>query len=66
MKARCIVCEQIDILDNDSIEAKNLKNHPIRTYMCACCNDKISKKTKQRMSQGAYKIYKGETPINII
>lgn len=66
MKARCIVCEKIDILDNDSVEARRLKNHPIRTYMCTNCNDKITQKTNQRMKQGKYKLYKGEAPVDII
>ena len=60
------MCEHIDILDSDSIEAKKLKNHPIYTYMCINCHDKIAKKTKKRMSQGKYRAFKGETPIDII
>ena len=66
MKAKCILCEKIDILDNDSFEAKKLINHPISTYMCTSCTDKISVQTKKRMKTGQYKVYKGETSTEII
>ena len=66
MKARCILCEQIDILDDNSIEAKKLKNHPISTYMCTNCSAKITIQTQKRMSNKQYMVYKGDTQTNIL
>lgn len=50
MKVKCIICEKLDDLDDDSIVAKRLRNRPIHTYMCDECHDRIAEKTNARMA----------------
>lgn len=50
MKVKCIICEKLDDLDDDSIVAKRLRNRPIHTYMCDECHDRIAEKTNARIA----------------
>lgn len=57
MKVQCVLCDKIETLDDNGLEAKNLRNHPIHTYMCKECDDRITKRTEERFSNKEYKIY---------
>lgn len=57
MKVKCVLCEQIDTLDDDSLLAKKLRNRPIHTYMCDNCYERITERTKERFEHKEYKIY---------
>ncbi|MGE8206758.1 YlaI family protein [Heyndrickxia sp. NPDC080065] len=50
MKVKCIICEKLDMIDDDSITAKRLRNRPIHTYMCVDCHDRIAKKANARLA----------------
>jgi uncharacterized protein YlaI len=45
MKVKCILCDNIEDIDDDSFIAKRLKNRPIHTYMCDECHDRVKEKT---------------------
>ncbi|MDV2687050.1 YlaI family protein, partial [Alkalihalophilus lindianensis] len=45
MRVKCVICDKIETLDDESIIAKRLRNRPIHTYMCADCHDRIRDKT---------------------
>lgn len=50
MKVKCILCDDIhDLLDN-SLEAKRLRNHLDKVYMCSDCTSRIRKKTESHSS----------------
>ncbi|GIN37674.1 MULTISPECIES: YlaI family protein [Heyndrickxia] len=49
MKVKCILCEKLETIDDDSIVAKRLRNRPIHTYMCDECHDRITRKTNERL-----------------
>lgn len=57
MKVRCVLCDKIETLDDESLEAKKLRNRPIHTYMCEECNKRITEKTKERFANSPYRIY---------
>ncbi|ABO66316.1 MULTISPECIES: YlaI family protein [Geobacillus] len=59
MKVKCVLCEQIDTIDDESLLAKRLRNRPIHTYMCRQCHDRIAEKTKQRLATGKFRFYRG-------
>ncbi|GIN83849.1 hypothetical protein J6TS2_02350 [Heyndrickxia sporothermodurans] len=50
MKVKCIICDRLDDIDDDSIVAKRLRNRPIHTYMCEECHDRIEEKTMARLA----------------
>ncbi|WP_436878353.1 DUF2197 domain-containing protein [Mammaliicoccus sciuri] len=43
MKVKCIICDSVVNLDSKSKEAKRLRNHPIRTFMCDDCKARLDK-----------------------
>lgn len=48
MNVKCILCDKIETIDDDTLIAKRLKNRPIHTYMCDECHDRITRKTLAR------------------
>ncbi|MCU9612243.1 YlaI family protein [Caldibacillus lycopersici] len=62
MKVKCVICDQIESLDDDSPIAKKLRNRPIHTYMCQQCYDRIKEKTEARISTGKFKLYSTNVP----
>lgn len=47
MRVQCVLCDAVHELDDDSLEAKKLKNRPLHTYMCVNCYERITEKTKR-------------------
>jgi len=57
MRVKCVICDKIENIIDESIMAKRLRNRPIHTYMCVDCHDRIEEKTKQRLATGKFKFY---------
>ncbi|HEX7066217.1 MAG TPA: YlaI family protein [Bacillales bacterium] len=57
MKVKCVLCDKVDTLENESPLAKKLRNRPIHTYMCRECDKRISEQTKERFADQEYQIY---------
>jgi uncharacterized protein YlaI len=62
MKVKCVLCDRIDTIDDESLLAKRLRNRPIHTYMCEECYDRIAEKTKARLATGKFRIYRSKLP----
>lgn len=58
MRVKCVLCDKIDMLDDESLLAKRLRNRPIHTYMCDGCYERIAEKTKARIATGKFKFYR--------
>ncbi|SER97291.1 Uncharacterized protein YlaI [Gracilibacillus ureilyticus] len=58
MRVKCVICDGINRIDNDSPQAKKLRNRLIHTYMCPECNDRITVKTKERHKTGKFRLYR--------
>jgi len=58
MRVKCVICDAINILDDELPLSKKLRNRPIHTYMCSPCYDRISFKTEERLSTGRFKFYR--------
>uniref|UniRef100_A0A0M0KJM0 DUF2197 domain-containing protein n=1 Tax=Halalkalibacterium halodurans TaxID=86665 RepID=A0A0M0KJM0_ALKHA len=54
VRVKCVLCERIDLLDDDLPLAKKLRNRPIHTYMCDECKERITKKTNKNRKQTTY------------
>src|SRR5699024_11533523 len=48
MQVQCVLCDKVDQLEDHSFQAKTLRNHKIKLYLCRTCYDRIDKKTKER------------------
>ncbi|WP_083910671.1 YlaI family protein [Salsuginibacillus kocurii] len=62
MKARCVLCDTIDVISDDNPLAKKLRNRPIHTYMCEACHTRITDRTIERTSSDHYRSYKDIQP----
>lgn len=58
MKVKCVICDKIESLDDDSFKAKRLRNRPIHTFMCNACEERITEKTNERIATGNFKLYR--------
>ena len=50
LEVQCIICETIVFIDENTLEAKRLRNNPIRTFMCDDCKSRLDT-PKQRQPQ---------------
>ncbi|RYG74040.1 DUF2197 domain-containing protein [Lentibacillus lipolyticus] len=57
MKVKCVLCDAVHDLENDSLQAKRLRNRRITMYLCEECNGRIYNRTKQRHATGNFKLY---------
>ncbi|MFS0782447.1 YlaI family protein [Bacillus sp. 1P06AnD] len=60
MKVKCVICDTIETINNDSPVAKKLRNRPIHTYMCQVCHDRIAERTNDRLQTGNFQFHKPE------
>lgn len=58
MRVKCVICDKIESIEDESLEAKRLRNRPIHTYMCQECTNRISEKTKERLETGNFRFYR--------
>ncbi|AZB42792.1 DUF2197 domain-containing protein [Bacillus sp. FJAT-42376] len=58
MRVKCVICDQVHTINDETLLAKRLRNRPIHTYTCPECYDRIEVKTKERLSTGNFKLYR--------
>lgn len=61
MRVKCVICDQIEVLSDDSPQAKKLRNRPIHTFMCPSCYKRIENRTKERLATGKFHLYRAVT-----
>ncbi|MGJ9383935.1 hypothetical protein CR203_02185 [Salipaludibacillus neizhouensis] len=55
MRVKCVICDIVESINNDSPQAKKLRNRPIHTYMCQTCYSRIEDRTVDRKNTGNFK-----------
>ncbi|WP_084315629.1 YlaI family protein [Thalassobacillus devorans] len=58
MRVQCVICDEINSIDSNCLQAKRLRNRRLTTYMCPSCHERIGEKTKKRLATGDFRIYK--------
>ncbi len=58
MRVKCVLCDKIENINSDTLQAKRLRNRPIHTYMCEPCSERIAEKTNNRIATGNFKLYR--------
>ncbi|RUL55943.1 MULTISPECIES: YlaI family protein [Lysinibacillus] len=64
MRVKCVICDSINNLDDDSPLAKKLRNRPIHTYMCEQCHDRVKENTEKRLATGNFRLFRTSSPID--
>ncbi|RYL95441.1 DUF2197 domain-containing protein [Sporolactobacillus sp. THM7-4] len=57
MRVKCVLCDKICELDDQSALAKRLRNRPIHTFMCEDCSRRISERTRARWATGKFTLH---------
>ena len=57
MRVKCVICDKVETIEDETLIAKRLRNRPIHTYMCNTCNERIEVKTNARIATGKFKLY---------
>ncbi len=57
MKVKCVLCDKVENIDDETPLAKRLRNRPIHTYMCDDCHERITIKTKKHLASDSFKLY---------
>lgn len=58
MRVKCVICDTIESIQDDSFIAKKLRNRPIHTFMCIKCEERITNRTNERIATGNFNLYK--------
>jgi uncharacterized protein YlaI len=58
MRVKCVICDKIESIEDESFIAKRLRNRPIHTYMCSNCSARITEKTNARIDTGNFHLYR--------
>jgi len=58
MRVKCVICDKIESIEDESLVAKRLRNRPIHTYMCNNCHARITEKTNARIETGNFRLYR--------
>ncbi|KAA0548077.1 DUF2197 domain-containing protein [Bacillus sp. BGMRC 2118] len=58
MRVKCVICDKIENIEDETLMAKRLRNRPIHTYMCQECHDRIEVRTKERLDTGKFRVYR--------
>ncbi|GAA0494655.1 hypothetical protein GCM10008986_21600 [Salinibacillus aidingensis] len=58
MKVKCILCDKVEKIAENSLLAKQLRKKRVMTYMCDTCRERIDNKTEKRLETGNYREYR--------
>ncbi|WML43569.1 YlaI family protein [Neobacillus sp. PS3-40] len=61
MRVKCVICDKIEAIEDETLLAKRLRNRPIHTYLCNECYKRITEKTKARIDTGNFRLYRTRT-----
>jgi uncharacterized protein YlaI len=58
MRVKCVLCDKIEAIEDETLLAKRLRNRPIHTYLCNECYERITDKTQARIDTGNFRLYR--------
>ena len=56
MRVKCVICDKIESIEDETLMAKRLRNRPIHTYMCNECSERITERTNDRKETGKFRL----------
>lgn len=60
MRVKCVLCDTIEKIDSNSLQAKRLRNRRIHMYICTPCYERVKENTNKRHATGNFKLYREE------
>ncbi|MFD2760581.1 YlaI family protein [Lentibacillus juripiscarius] len=59
MKVKCVLCDTVHDIEDNSLKAKRLRNRRITMYLCEECDGRIYDRTQKRHKTGNFHLYDG-------
>lgn len=66
MQVKCVLCDMIENIEDNSLQAKRLRNRKIHMFLCQECYDRIYDKTKKRHATGNFSLYEQKKKKDLI
>lgn len=63
MRVKCVMCDKVSEINDHTLEAKQLRNRPIHTFMCPECTTRISERTNERLATGNFIFRRSSHPV---
>ncbi|GAA0293972.1 uncharacterized protein YlaI [Gracilibacillus halotolerans] len=60
MRVKCVICDNIENIDNGSPVAKKLRNRLNSTFMCEDCSERIKENTLKRHKNENFQLYQSK------
>lgn len=60
MRVKCVICDNIESINNDSPIAKKLRNRLNSTFMCDSCSVRIKQNTLKRHEDKNFQLYQSK------
>jgi uncharacterized protein YlaI len=57
MQVKCVLCDEIENIEDYSLEAKKLRNRKTHIFLCQNCNERIKEKTLKRHATGNFHLF---------
>ncbi|MFD1038737.1 YlaI family protein [Virgibacillus byunsanensis] len=57
MQVKCVICDTIESIEDNSFEAKRLRNRRIHMYLCDTCYNRVDENTRKRHATGNFRLY---------
>ncbi|WP_047982936.1 YlaI family protein [Ornithinibacillus californiensis] len=64
MQVKCVICDIVENIEDNSPQAKKLRNKKTYMYLCQKCNERIKEKTLDRLSTGKFRLYKEKEKVD--
>ncbi|SET29472.1 Uncharacterized protein YlaI [Oceanobacillus limi] len=64
MQVKCVICDNIEDIEDDSLQAKRLRNRRIHMYLCNPCYSRVKENTNKRHATGEFRLYREKKQPN--
>lgn len=58
MRVKCVLCDKLEKIEDETPLAKKLRNRPIHTFMCDDCHARITEKTNKHLASESFQLYR--------
>ncbi|MFD2043971.1 YlaI family protein [Ornithinibacillus salinisoli] len=64
MQVKCVICDQVEDIEENSLQAKRLRNRRIHMYLCDSCYERVGENTTKRHETGNFRLYREKKKTN--
>jgi len=57
VQVQCVICDKVERIEDGSLQAKQLYNRKLQSYLCKTCDNRIAENTRKRHETGKFNLY---------